>query len=87
MAPVYRIDMVQLNTREKPLDNEKVRQALNYAIDKEGIIKGILFDTGTPAISSMPIMRYHNDALKPYPYDPEKAKALLKEAGFPTASR
>ena len=83
VAPVYRIDMVQLNTREKPFDNEKVRQALNYAVDKEGIIKGILFDTGTPAISSMPIMRYHNDALKPYPYDPEKAKALLKEAGFP----
>src|SRR5262249_36213980 len=53
VAPVYRIDMVQLNTREKPLDNEKVRQALNYAVDKEGIVQGILFGTGTPAVSSM----------------------------------
>jgi peptide/nickel transport system substrate-binding protein len=83
VAPVYRIDLVQLNTREKPLDNEKVRQALNYAIDKEGIIQGLLFGTGTPAVSSMPVMRYHNTALKPYPHDPEKAKALLKEAGLP----
>ena len=81
VANVYRIDLVQLNNRQKPLDDLKVRQALNYAIDKEGIVKGILFGTGTAAVSSMPIMRYHNDALKPYPYDPGKAKALLAEAG------
>jgi peptide/nickel transport system substrate-binding protein len=81
VANVYRIDLVQLNTSQKPFDDPKVRQALNYAVDKEGIVKGVLFGTGTVAVSSMPIMRYHNDALKPYPHDPAKAKALLAEAG------
>ncbi|WP_342641319.1 ABC transporter substrate-binding protein [Rhodoligotrophos ferricapiens] len=82
VAPVFRIDFVQLNNREKPFDDPRVRQALNYAVDKEGIIQGILFGTATPATSSMPVMRYHNEELKPYAYDPAKAKELLKEAGL-----
>lgn len=86
-ADVYRVDFVQLNTREEPFGDQKVRQALNYAVDKEGIVKGILFGTAKPAVSSMPVMRYHNDGLAPYAYDPEKAKALLAEAGLPDGFR
>ncbi len=81
-ADVYRVDFVQLNTREKPLGDQKVRQALNHAVDKEGIIKGILFGNAQPAVSSMPVMRYHNEELTPYAYDPGKAKSLLAEAGL-----
>jgi peptide/nickel transport system substrate-binding protein len=81
VADVFRVDFVQLNNKKKPFDDVRVRQALNYAIDKEGIVQGILFGNGKPATSSMPIMAYHNEDLKPYAYDPAKAKALLGEAG------
>jgi len=83
VAPVFRIELVQLNTTKKPFDNQKVRQALNYAIDKEALVKGVLHGNGTVAVSSLPVMAYHNDALQPYPYDPTKARALLAEAGYP----
>jgi peptide/nickel transport system substrate-binding protein len=83
VAPVFRIELVQLNTTKKPFDNQKVRQALNYAVDKEALVKGVLHGNGTVAVSSLPVMAYHNDALQPYPYDPAKAKALLAEAGYP----
>lgn len=79
----YRADFVQLNTRYAPLGDEKVRQALNYAIDKTALIKGVLYGEGTPAASAMPVMAYADPALTPYPYDPAKAKALLAEAGYP----
>jgi peptide/nickel transport system substrate-binding protein len=81
-ADVFRVDMVQLNTTKKPLDDQRVRQALNYAVDKEAIIKGVLYGNAKPAVSSIPVMRYHNAALAPYPHDPAKAKALLAEAGL-----
>jgi peptide/nickel transport system substrate-binding protein len=55
---------------------------LNYAVDKEAIIKGVLFGNAKPAVSSIPVMRYHNTDLQPYAYDPAKAKALLAEAGL-----
>jgi peptide/nickel transport system substrate-binding protein len=82
VADVFRIDFVQLNNKQKPFDDQKVRQALNYAVDKEGLIQGVLFGTGKVAVSSMPVMRYHNDALQPYPFDPQKAKQLLADAGL-----
>ena len=82
VADVFRVDFVLLNNKKKPFDDARVRQALNYAIDKDGIVSGILFGNGKPATSSMPIMAYHNEDLKPYPYDPAKAKELLAEAGL-----
>lgn len=78
----FRVELVQLNTTKKPFEDVRVRQALNYAVDKEGIINSVLFGKARPAVSSIPIMRYHNTDLKPYPFDPEKAKALLSEAGL-----
>jgi peptide/nickel transport system substrate-binding protein len=83
VAPVFRIDLVQLNTTKAPFDNLAVRQALNYALDKDAIIKGILRGNAKPATSSIPIMAYHNTDLKPYPLDLAKAKELLKQGGVP----
>jgi peptide/nickel transport system substrate-binding protein len=71
-----------INTYEAPFDDVRVRQALNYAIDKELISKA-LFD-GKAIICAGPISPRtfgHSPNLKPYPYDPAKAKSLLKEAG------
>ncbi|MFC3058687.1 ABC transporter substrate-binding protein [Paenirhodobacter populi] len=79
----YRADFVQLNTRYAPLGDEKVRQALNYAIDKDALIKGVLYGAGKPAASAMPVMAYADPDLKPYPHDLAKAKELLAEAGYP----
>lgn len=74
---------MQLNTRYAPLGDEKVRQALNYAIDKDALIKGVLYGAGKPAASAMPVMAYADPDLKPYPHDLAKAKELLAKAGYP----
>lgn len=80
--PIWRHDFVKINCGIKPFNDIKVRQALNYAVNKEGIIKAVLFGFGKAAPSYMPPVVYYNSDLQPYPYDPTKAKALLKSAGY-----
>jgi peptide/nickel transport system substrate-binding protein len=80
--PIWRHDFVKINCGIKPFNDIKVRQALNYAVNKEGIIKAVLFGFGKAATSYMPLVVYYNSDLQPYPYDPTKAKALLKSAGY-----
>ena len=71
------------NLKHKPFDDKRVRQAINYAIDKQEIIDGVLLGLGESVASPYkPGTRWSNPALKPYPYDKNKAIALLKEAGF-----
>ena len=71
------------NLKHKPFDDKRVRQAINYAIDKQEIIDGVLLGLGEPVASPYkPGTRWSNPHLKPYPYDKAKAIALLKEAGF-----
>ena len=72
-----------LNNTRKPLDNPLVRQAITYAIDKQTIVEGAMFGYGTViGTHASPIEPYYED-LNPYPYDPEQARALLAEAGYP----
>ena len=76
---------VQLNSVRKgsPLQDKRVRQAINYGVDKESIVKHVLEGYGIPMASPLnPAHFGYNPNLKPYPFDPEKAKALLKEAGY-----
>jgi peptide/nickel transport system substrate-binding protein len=71
------------NLKRKPFDDVRVRQAINYAIDKQEMIDGVLLGLGLPVASPYkPGTRWSNPKLQPYPYDPQKAIALLKEAGF-----
>ncbi|MBI4494561.1 MAG: ABC transporter substrate-binding protein [Chloroflexi bacterium] len=67
-----------------PLRDQRVRQAMNYALDRDAIVKSILGGRGTalPGPLWPGYLGYTSD-VKPYSYDPEKAKALLKDAGFP----
>jgi peptide/nickel transport system substrate-binding protein len=70
-------------TNRKPFDNKLVRQALNHAIDKESIIKSFYNGKAEPAKNAMPpSVEGYNDDIKDYEYDLDKAKALLKEAGY-----
>ncbi|HSI41035.1 MAG TPA: ABC transporter substrate-binding protein [Xanthobacteraceae bacterium] len=75
---------VELNTAFKPLDNAKVRQALNFAMPKDEVISTILQGFGTKMTAFMPDF-YPGATSKFYAYDFNiaKAKALLAEAGFP----
>lgn len=71
------------NLKHKPFDDRRVRLAINYAIDKQEIIDGVYLGLGINIASPYkPGTRWSNPNLAPYPYDLEKAKALLKEAGF-----
>jgi peptide/nickel transport system substrate-binding protein/oligopeptide transport system substrate-binding protein len=75
---------VTLNTQVKPLDNPKVRQALNMAINKERIVR-LINNRAVPAVQVLPPgMPGYDPNYKGYAYDPAKAKQLLKEAGFPS---
>jgi len=67
-----------------PMDNKKVRQALNYSVNKKLLIDKVCY--GYAAVLDSPVppgMWSHDASLWSYDYNPEKAKALLKEAGFP----
>jgi peptide/nickel transport system substrate-binding protein len=73
----------QLNGKDNPLSNEKVRQAMNYAVDKNAIIQVVTHGVGTPMTSYMSTATPLHVGDQPlYPVDVEKAKALMKEAGF-----
>ena len=73
---------VALNTRLKPLDDLRVRQALNFATNRPALVQALLLGNGRPANSPLaPVTPGYDAALDPYPFDPAKARALLAEAG------
>jgi peptide/nickel transport system substrate-binding protein len=76
---------LMLNTKLKPFDDKRVRQAANYAVNKEAMVSDVLKGTATVANSVTPpaFTWAYDEAIKPYPYDPAKAKQLLAEAGYP----
>jgi peptide/nickel transport system substrate-binding protein len=66
-----------------PTNKREVREAIDYAIDRDALNKAILGGTGAPAAWLNPAMFGANNAIKPRPYDPKKAKELLAQAGYP----
>jgi len=72
------------NTGKGPFAQAKVRQALNMAVNKEAIIKGVYAGMGVPAVNPIPPSLWgYNSSITPYSYNQAKAKQLLAEAGFP----
>jgi peptide/nickel transport system substrate-binding protein len=73
-----------MNNSRAPFDDVRVRQAITHAIDKESIVQGAMFGLGTVIGTHMtPAEAYYVDLTDTYPYDPERARALLAEAGYP----
>lgn len=82
--PTFYTVTASLNASEGPLADLRVRRALNYAIDKEELIRYDLLGNGQIlATTTMEQEEGHNPELKPFPYDPKKARALLAAAGYP----
>jgi peptide/nickel transport system substrate-binding protein len=86
--PVDRVYYITFNNltsgKGKPTEDARVRQAMNYAVDREAIVESLF--KGAAKLSTgfvTPTNLGYNAAIKPYAYDPDKAKALLTEAGFP----
>ena len=73
-----------LATKEgSPFQDKRMRQAANYAVDKEAILTGLYGGLGAPASQNAPPISFGYDpTLKPYPFDPARAKQLMAEAGF-----
>jgi glutathione transport system substrate-binding protein len=74
---------MSMNTQQKPFDNVKVREAINYAINKEALAKVAFSGYAVPAEGVVPKGVEYAVKLGPWPYDPAKARQLLKEAGYP----
>ncbi|OLZ10222.1 ABC transporter substrate-binding protein [Sulfobacillus thermosulfidooxidans] len=75
---------IGMNLLNAPFSSVKVRQALNYAINRSAITKNILYGTGIPADQPLaPDQMGYNPNVNPYHYNPSKAKQLLSEAGYP----
>lgn len=81
--PLNATRYLSLNTEMPPFDNVLVRRAVNHAIDKDRLIT-LMSDRAVPAKSVLPPgMPGYNPDLLGYPYDPDRAQALLVEAGYP----
>ena len=77
--------IVSINNRKKPLDDVRVRRAIMHAIDRKAFIDGAQEGLGSPIGSHFaPTNVGYVDLTGMYPYDPEKSKALLREAGITT---
>jgi peptide/nickel transport system substrate-binding protein len=82
-SPGFHIWWIALNVNEEALANVQVRQALNYAVNKQVIVDTIL--QGAATLTNGPIIGHswgNDPSVEPYPYDPEMAKSLLAEAGY-----
>ncbi|MEW6400986.1 MAG: ABC transporter substrate-binding protein [Chloroflexota bacterium] len=74
---------MEMNVKQAPFDNVKVRQALNYAVDKNLIVNKIFNGLAQPLGGPLsPLNNFADPNLKPHPYDQDKALDLLKEAGW-----
>lgn len=77
------VEYVGFNTKKKPFDDVRVRKAISHAIEREAIIKGVYNNVGTLAnVAMSPKVFGYSDKVKPYDYDLNEAKKLLKEAGY-----
>ena len=84
MQPSLNLGYLAMNLDKQPFDNLKVRLAINHAINKVQIVEHLYQGLGIPAKNPIPPTLWgYNDSIEDYAYDPELAKQLLAEAGYP----
>lgn len=84
LRPSMNVGYLAMNMMKKPFDDVRVRRAFNYAVDKQGIIDAFYAGLAETAKNPIPPSLWgFNDDIEPYEYNPEKAKELLAEAGYP----
>jgi peptide/nickel transport system permease protein/peptide/nickel transport system substrate-binding protein len=83
-GPTLYVFQIFLNWAKPPFDNIKVRQAFNFAIDRVSFVKAALAGLAEPAYMNLPKSHwaYDKSVAELYPYDPDRARKLLAEAGF-----
>ncbi len=81
--PISRVRLISYNCEEGPFADTTVRQAMNYAINRQDLIDYVLEGVGEPATSLFPpTMFWGNKKIQPFSYNPEKAKTMLSDAGW-----
>lgn len=84
LRPCFNVGYIALNNEKPPFDNRKVRLAISHAINKEQMIKDVFANLAKPAQTMIPPLLWgYNEDIAPSEYNPEKAKQLLAEAGYP----
>lgn len=82
-APAALVAYVAINTQRRPLDDVRVRRAIAHAVRREALVRLVYQGLATPAVGPLPPNVWGARAdLVTFPYDPERARALLREAGF-----
>jgi peptide/nickel transport system substrate-binding protein len=82
--PSWKNYMYLINVKKFPTDNLKIRQAINYACDYQGVIDGVLNGRGSIPSGPIPATLWgHNPNLRIYNFDLEKARKLVEESGIP----
>jgi peptide/nickel transport system substrate-binding protein len=80
--PPLNIGYLAMNTQKEPFDDVNVRQAINMAIDMDAIVQAFFGDTGEVATTYMPpTVPFWNSNIEHYPFDPDKARQMLQDAG------
>lgn len=83
VAPSFRVIFVAFNVNKAPLDNALIREAIDKSIDRKSITDKLLRGLGKPTGVMVPPMNIgYDSSIRPVEYDPERAKALVKEAGY-----
>jgi len=83
VIPTTRVMYIGMNNQIWPFNDVRVRQAINYAVDKEAIIQHVLLGFGRVLDSHLPHLMWGHRPVGPFEYNPERARELLREAGVP----
>ena len=81
-APMNLVQFMAINNKRSPLDDLRIRQAINYAIDRELLIEFVAEGLARPLTTHMTLMSPYALDYNKYPYNPEKAMELLEKAGY-----
>ncbi len=81
--PPFNVAYITINSAHAPFNNPKVRQAVAYGLDRKSVVQQFYYGTGVVADDFLPTALWgHSSKTVKYPYNPEKAKSLLREAGL-----